>query len=76
MTEMEVGSGQVYPNPIEFGLFDIDGQIMRLDSTSKISVKSQPGFSAKVLGTTTASVQGGKALFDNLIFKDEPGTPG
>jgi hypothetical protein len=63
-----VGSGIVLPYSLELVLVDYDNQVMILDSSSQVSIKSIDTLINYVLGTNAALLNNGLAKFKDLNF--------
>ena len=68
-----VGSG--IRSDIEFtlGLYDHDEQIMNLDSSSQIQIRTINTNNSDLGGTTSVKVNQGEAIFDEVTFISDPG---
>ena len=71
-----VGSGVVIDNSISLALVDYDNQTMVLENASQISIFAKNSSDVKALGTNTALLRQGVAVFDSIIFAASPGETG
>jgi hypothetical protein len=65
-------SGFAHYQSLEFELVDHNDQVINIDNTSLITVKSIIN-NTSVLGTSAVKVNNGVASFDHLIFVAKPG---
>ena len=70
-----VGSGIVYEETLNLGLYDYDDQIMLLDSSNQIAISAINTQTSSISGTSTGLLSEGKVGFDSLIFVSSPGNP-
>lgn len=68
-----IGSGLVYDNPFTLAIYDLDGQIVNLDSTSQISITGN-STSSSTKGINAVKLTNGEATFSSIIFISIPGS--
>ena len=69
-----VGSGILYNQILNFGLYDFDGQIMVLDNSNQIFISAIDTQVSSISGTNVGLLKYGVANFDSLIFVSTPGS--
>ncbi|CAI2379704.1 unnamed protein product [Moneuplotes crassus] len=69
----DVGPGIVLEEPIQLGLFDYNGQIMILDSSSQLTIDFVNNSVGSISGINHAIIQKGLATFEDFSSDVEPG---
>ncbi len=64
----DIASGKSLSQALELGLFDMDGQIISLDSTSTIIILPKNASISSARGTNVELVHKGIATFDGILF--------
>ena len=67
-----VASGQVYAGTLQFGIFDVEGKVIRTEDQATVVVKSNTGGFTPG-GVTLKQFTNGRALIDGIIFSGDPG---
>ncbi|CAI2374797.1 unnamed protein product [Moneuplotes crassus] len=74
LTLNNYGSGIASDTPLKFALYDYDGQIMNLDSSSQFIISSSTVNDGKIMGINNAVLKSGIATFSSILFIAEPGS--
>ena len=70
----DVGSGIMYDQTLEFGLFDYDDQVMILNSQDQVTISATDSQSSSVSGINSGLLNQGMTSFDSLVFVSASGT--
>ena len=74
MTISEVGSGIIYPKPLNIALVDADNQVMVLNNENQVLITSTNASVSSVAGVISALLKNGIATFESLIGVAQPGS--